>query len=122
MSHDPNSRKSLPDGLHRQTLAVRAAVDRSQYGENSEALFLTSGFVQESAESQARRFGGEEEGDTYGRSGNPTVRSMEMRLAALVAKGASGRADDRASPRAAPRRTLSSRTVPEGTSALPALA
>jgi O-succinylhomoserine sulfhydrylase len=83
MSHDPNSRKSLPDGLHRQTLAVRAAVDRSQYGENSEALFLTSGFVQESAESQARRFGGEEEGDTYGRSGNPTVRSMEMRLAAL---------------------------------------
>ena len=83
MSHDPNSRKSLPDGLHRQTLAVRAAVDRSQYGENSEALFLTSGFVQESAESQARRFGGEKEGDTYGRSGNPTVRSMEMRLAAL---------------------------------------
>ncbi|MEI7784889.1 MAG: O-succinylhomoserine sulfhydrylase [Betaproteobacteria bacterium] len=83
MSHDPSSRKSLPGSLHRQTLAVRAAVDRSQYGENSEALFLTSGFVQESAESQARRFAGEEEGDTYGRSGNPTVRSMEMRLAAL---------------------------------------
>ncbi len=83
MSHDPNSRKLLPEALRRQTLAVRAAVDRSQYGENSEALFLTSGFVQESAESQARRFGGEEEGDTYGRSGNPTVRSMEMRLAAL---------------------------------------
>ena len=83
MSHDPNSRKLLPEALRRQTLAVRAAVDRSQYGENSEALFLTSGFVQESAESQARRFAGEEEGDTYGRSGNPTVRSMEMRLAAL---------------------------------------
>jgi len=75
--------KPLPEGLHLQTLAVRAAVERSQYGENSEALFLTSGYVQSSAESQARRFAGEEEGDTYGRSGNPTVRSMEQRLAAL---------------------------------------
>jgi O-succinylhomoserine sulfhydrylase len=72
-----------PDGLHLQTLAVRAAVERSQYGENSEALYLTSGYVQSSAESQARRFAGKEEGDTYGRSGNPTVRSMEQRLAAL---------------------------------------
>ena len=72
-----------PEGLHLQTLAVRAAVERSQYGENSEALYLTSGYVQSSAESQARRFAGEEEGDTYGRSGNPTVRSMEQRLAAL---------------------------------------
>jgi O-succinylhomoserine sulfhydrylase len=71
------------DGLRLQTLAVRAAVERSQYGENSEALYLTSGYVQSSAESQARRFAGEEEGDTYGRSGNPTVRSMEQRLAAL---------------------------------------
>lgn len=77
------SAKPLPEGLHLQTLAVRAAVERSQYGENSEALFLTSGYVQSSAESQARRFAGEEEGDTYGRSGNPTVRSMEQRLAAL---------------------------------------
>jgi O-succinylhomoserine sulfhydrylase len=62
---------------------VRAAVARSQYGENSEALYLTSGYVQTSAESQARRFAGDEEGDTYGRAGNPTVRSMELRLAAL---------------------------------------
>jgi O-succinylhomoserine sulfhydrylase len=77
------SQRPLPEGLHLQTLAVRAAVERSQYGENSEALYLTSGYVQSSAESQARRFAGEEEGDTYGRSGNPTVRSMEQRLAAL---------------------------------------
>lgn len=77
------SGSSLPAGLQIQTLAVREAVERSQYGENSEALYLTSGYVQSSAESQARRFGGEEEGDTYGRSGNPTVRSMEMRLAAM---------------------------------------
>jgi len=62
---------------------VRAAVERSQYGENSEALFLTSGYVQPSAEISARRFAGEEEGYTYGRSGNPTVTSFEQRLAAL---------------------------------------
>ncbi|GAB3497563.1 O-succinylhomoserine sulfhydrylase [Curvibacter fontanus] len=77
------SAKSRPEGLRLQTLAVRAAVERSQYGENSEALYLTSGYVQPSAEASARRFAGEEEGYTYGRSGNPTVSSMEQRLAAL---------------------------------------
>lgn len=69
--------------LHRDTLAVREAVDRSPYGENSEALYLTSGYVQSSAESSARRFAGDEDGFTYGRYGNPTVTSFERRLAAL---------------------------------------
>jgi O-succinylhomoserine sulfhydrylase len=69
--------------LHRDTLAVREAVERSQYGENSEALYLTSGYVQPSAEAGARRFAGDEEGFTYGRYGNPTVASFEQRLAAL---------------------------------------
>ena len=73
----------MPDNLHIDTLAVRAAVDRSQYGENSEALYLTSGYVQPDAETAARRFAGEEEGYTYARLGNPTVASMEIRLAAL---------------------------------------
>jgi len=50
--------RSLPPGLHRDTLAVRTALDRSQYGENSEALFLTSSFVQPDAETSARRFAG----------------------------------------------------------------
>ena len=77
------SQHPLPDNLHIDTLAVRAAVDRSQYGENSEAMYLTSGYVQPDAETAARRFAGEEEGYTYGRLGNPTVASMEMRLAAL---------------------------------------
>lgn len=71
------------EGLRLQTLAVRAAVERSQYGENSEALYLTSGYVQPSAEASARRFAGAEEGYTYGRSGNPTVTSFEQRLSAL---------------------------------------
>jgi O-succinylhomoserine sulfhydrylase len=69
--------------LQRETLAVRLAVDRSQYGENSEALYLTSGYVQPDAAISARRFGGEEDGYTYGRSSNPTVTSFEQRLAAL---------------------------------------
>ena len=69
--------------LHPDTLAVRTAVERSQYGENSEALYLTSGYVQPSAESAARRFAGEEEGYTYGRYGNPTVSSFEQRLAKM---------------------------------------
>lgn len=77
------SQHPLPDNLHIDTLAVRAAVDRSQYGENSEALYLTSGYVQPDAETAARRFAGEEEGYTYARLGNPTVASLEARLAAL---------------------------------------
>ena len=72
-----------PSHLHPDTLAVHTAVAPSQYGENSEALFLTSGYVQPDAATAARRFGGEEDGYTYSRLGNPTVTSMELRLAAM---------------------------------------
>ena len=75
--------KKLPDGLHLNTLAVRAAVDKSQYGENAEALYLTSSFVQPDAATAARRFANEEEGYIYSRFTNPTVTSMEQRLAAM---------------------------------------
>jgi len=75
--------RELPDNLHRDTLAVRVAQERSQHGENSEALYLTSGFVQPDAETSARRFAGTEEGYTYGRTSNPTVTSFERRLAAM---------------------------------------
>ncbi len=75
--------KKLPAALHQDTLAVRTAIGKSQYGENSEALYLTSSFVQPDAETAARRFAGDEEGYTYTRVGNPTVTSMERRLAAL---------------------------------------
>jgi len=77
------SAKKLPEGLHIDTLAVRAAVDKSQYGENSEALFLTSSFTQPDSETAARRFSGLEDGYIYSRFTNPTNASMEMRLAAL---------------------------------------
>jgi O-succinylhomoserine sulfhydrylase len=59
------------------------AEDKSQFGENSEALFLTSSFVQPDAATAMRRFAGEEEGYMYSRFTNPTVTSMEKRLAAL---------------------------------------
>ena len=70
-------------GLHRDTQAVRVAVATSQYNENSEALYLSSSFTQPDCETAARRFAGEEEGYIYSRFTNPTVSSMEARLAAL---------------------------------------
>jgi O-succinylhomoserine sulfhydrylase len=65
------------------TLAVRAGIARSQFNEHSEALFLTSSFVFESAEQAARRFTGEEPGNIYARFTNPTVTMFQERLAAL---------------------------------------
>src|SRR3954467_11544219 len=75
--------KTLPPGLHRDTLAVRAGLPPSQWGENSEALYLTSGFVQPDAETSAQRFANPQEGYTYGRTSNPTVSTFEQRLAAM---------------------------------------
>jgi len=75
--------KKLPQGLHPDTLAVRAAVERSQWGEHSEALYLASSFVQPDSATAARRFANEEAGYTYSRTGNPTVTSFEQRLAAM---------------------------------------
>ncbi len=66
-----------------ETLAVRAGQERSQFGEHSEALYLTSSFVFESAAQAARRFSGEEKGNVYARFSNPTVSMFEARLAAL---------------------------------------
>jgi O-succinylhomoserine sulfhydrylase len=77
----------LPADARPDTLAVRAGLPPSQWGENSEALFLTSSFVQPDAASAARRFAEEEEAFTYSRFGNPTVMMMERRLAALEGTG-----------------------------------
>ncbi len=66
-----------------ETLAVRAGAVRSQFGENSEALFLTSSFVFENAAQAAARFIGEQPGNIYSRFTNPTVTMFEERLAAL---------------------------------------
>ena len=77
-----STERALPEGLHPDTLAVRTAVERSQYGENSEALYLTSGFVQPDSATSAVRFQSGE-GYTYARTSNPTVTAFERRLAAL---------------------------------------
>jgi O-succinylhomoserine sulfhydrylase len=69
--------------LGAQTRAVRAGTLRSPFNEHSEALFLTSSFVFDSAEQAARRFAGQEEGYVYSRFSNPTVRMFEQRLASL---------------------------------------
>jgi O-succinylhomoserine sulfhydrylase len=65
------------------TLAIRAGQHRTAEGEHSEALFLTSSYVFESAAHAASRFSGEEQGNVYSRYTNPTVRNFEERIAAL---------------------------------------
>ena len=76
-------RVALPKGVRRDTLAVREGLPRSAWGENSEALFLTSSFVQPDAATAAARFANEEEAFIYSRFTNPTVTMFERRLAAL---------------------------------------
>lgn len=69
--------------LHLDSLAVRAGQTRSQFNEHSEALYLTSSFVFDSASQAAARFSGEEAGNVYSRFTNPTVTMFQDRLAAL---------------------------------------
>ncbi len=71
------------DGLSLETLAVRAGIERSQFGEHSEALYLTSSFVFKSAAEAAARFSNQQPGNIYSRFTNPTVTVFEQRLAAL---------------------------------------
>jgi O-succinylhomoserine sulfhydrylase len=76
-------RVNLPDDARLDTLAVREGLPPSQWGENSEALFLSSSFVHPDAATAAARFANEEEAFVYSRFSNPTVTMMERRLAAL---------------------------------------
>ena len=73
----------LPAGTRRDTLAVREGLPPSAWGENSEALFMTSSFVQPDAATAAARFANEEEAFIYSRFTNPTVAMFERRLAAM---------------------------------------
>lgn len=65
------------------TQAVRAGTWRSEQGETSEAIFMTSGFTFDSAATVAARFAGEEQGMTYSRLQNPTVAMLEERIALM---------------------------------------
>jgi len=81
-------RVDLPPGVHLDTLAVREGLPPSAWGENSEALFLTSSFVHPDAATAAARFANEEDAFVYSRFSNPTVTMLERRLAAM--EGTSG--------------------------------
>ncbi|MHB8667380.1 MAG: O-succinylhomoserine sulfhydrylase [Burkholderiales bacterium] len=73
----------MADNTEFDTLALRAGIHRSQFGEHSEAMYLTSSFVFESAAQAAARFTGGAEGNIYSRFTNPTVTAFQERLAAL---------------------------------------
>jgi O-succinylhomoserine sulfhydrylase len=70
-------------GWRPDTLAVRAGTQRSEFGETSEALFLTSGFVYGSAAEAAEAFAGDSDRFIYSRLANPTVTMLEERLRRL---------------------------------------
>jgi O-succinylhomoserine sulfhydrylase len=75
--------RSVTSKWRPQTRAVRAGTWRSEQGETSEALFLTSGYAYDDAETAAARFRGEDPGMTYSRLQNPTVAMLEERIAAM---------------------------------------
>lgn len=65
------------------TLAIRSGIHRTEEGEHSEPLFLTSSYVFSSAAEAEKRFSGEQPGNVYSRYTNPTVRTFEQRIAAM---------------------------------------
>ncbi|WP_461417393.1 O-succinylhomoserine sulfhydrylase [Gordonia sp. GN26] len=73
----------LPEGLSPDTIAVRGGLARSGFYETAEALYLTSGYVYDSAEAAERAFTGEDQRFVYSRYGNPTVHMFQERLRQL---------------------------------------
>src|SRR4051812_20475231 len=68
---------------HLETRLVHDGTLRTGFGETSEALFLTQGFIYETAESAEARFQNEEPGFSYTRYSNPTIAMFEERMASL---------------------------------------
>jgi O-succinylhomoserine sulfhydrylase len=75
--------RSITSNWRPATQAVRGGTARSEWGETSEALFLTSGYAYDCAGDAAARFAGEQAGMTYSRLQNPTVQMLEERIALL---------------------------------------
>ncbi|MCB1429966.1 MAG: O-succinylhomoserine sulfhydrylase [Nitratireductor sp.] len=75
--------KTSPQNWRPATRMVHGGTVRSGFGETSEALFLTQGFVYDSAEAAEARFKGEEDGFIYSRYANPTVDMFEKRMCLL---------------------------------------
>ena len=75
--------RSITSKWRPATQAVRGGTWRSEHGETSEALFLTSGYTYDNAQTVADRFAGEDAGMTYSRLQNPTVAMLEERIALM---------------------------------------
>ena len=83
MKRTTGQNREITKGWRPATRAVRGGTARSEYGETSEAIFLTSGYCYDDAEEAAARFRGERPGMTYSRLQNPTVQMLEERLCLL---------------------------------------
>ena len=75
--------RSITSKWRHATQAIRGGTARSEWGETSEALFLTSGYTYDKAADAAARFAGEQQGMTYSRLQNPTVQMLEERIALM---------------------------------------
>ncbi|MHA6333179.1 trans-sulfuration enzyme family protein [Qipengyuania sp. CAU 1752] len=75
--------RSITQNWRPATQAIRGGTWRSEHGETSEALFLTSGYTYDDAQTVADRFAGEADGMTYSRLQNPTVAMLEERIALM---------------------------------------
>ena len=83
MKKDTGQNRAITSKWRPATQAVRGGTWRSEHGETSEALFLSSGFTYDDAETVAARFAGEQDGMTYSRLQNPTVAMLEERIALM---------------------------------------
>jgi O-succinylhomoserine sulfhydrylase len=83
MKRTTGTDRSITSKWRPATQAIRGGTWRSEQGETSEALFLTSGYCYDDAETVAARFAGEQEGMTYSRLQNPTVQMLEERIALM---------------------------------------
>lgn len=83
MKRDTGQNKDITSKWRLETQLVRGGTWRSEMGETSEALFLTSGYAYDCAEDAAARFAGEQEGYTYSRLRNPTAAMFEDRMALI---------------------------------------
>jgi O-succinylhomoserine sulfhydrylase len=83
MKRNTGQDRSVTTRWRPATQAVRGGTARSEFGETSEAIFLTSGYAYDCAADAAARFAGEQQGMTYSRLQNPTVEMLEHRIALL---------------------------------------
>ncbi len=83
MKRSTGQNRSITAKWRSATRAVRGGTWRSEQGETSEAIFVTSGYSYDDAETPAARFAGDEPGMTYGRTQNPTVQMLEERIALM---------------------------------------